>query len=212
VPGVSDAVVNLATEKATVTYDPGLGSEQAFIDKIRAVGYDVPVAAVELPLQRAPQDGDATALAAALRAVEGVLGVELRDSQAVVQVVTGLAGFGDLAAAAARAGFPLAASDGEAEDTLEDAERQARRAEVADQTRKFWVGVAFTLPLFVLSMTRDAATAYLGMHNDFTMALHAPWVNWLFFVLATPVQVYTGGDYYVGATKPYATAPPIWTC
>ena len=30
---------------------------------------------------------------------------------------------------------------------------------------------------------------------------HAPWVNWLFFVLATPVQFYTGWDYYVGSWK-----------
>ena len=31
---------------------------------------------------------------------------------------------------------------------LEDAELAAREAEIHDQTRKFWVGVAFTLPLF----------------------------------------------------------------
>ncbi len=30
---------------------------------------------------------------------------------------------------------------------------------------------------------------------------HAPWVNWLFFALATPVQFYTGWDYYVGSWK-----------
>jgi Cu+-exporting ATPase len=27
------------------------------------------------------------------------------------------------------------------------------------------------------------------------------WVNWLFLVLATPVQFYVGWDYYVGAYK-----------
>jgi Cu+-exporting ATPase len=30
---------------------------------------------------------------------------------------------------------------------------------------------------------------------------HAPWVNWLFLVLATPVQFYTGWDYYSGGFK-----------
>jgi Cu+-exporting ATPase len=30
---------------------------------------------------------------------------------------------------------------------------------------------------------------------------HEPWVNWLFFVLATPVQFYVGYDYYVGGFK-----------
>jgi Cu+-exporting ATPase len=30
---------------------------------------------------------------------------------------------------------------------------------------------------------------------------HAPWVNWVFWVLATPVQFYTGWDYYTGGWK-----------
>ena len=30
---------------------------------------------------------------------------------------------------------------------------------------------------------------------------HAPWVNWLFWALATPVQFYTGWDYYQGGLK-----------
>jgi Cu+-exporting ATPase len=30
---------------------------------------------------------------------------------------------------------------------------------------------------------------------------HAPWVNWLFLLLATPVQFYTGWDYYSGGFK-----------
>jgi P-type Cu+ transporter len=75
----------------------------------------------------------------------------------------------------------------------EDVERAAREAEVRDQTRKFWVGVAFTLPLLVLSMARD-----LGLLG---MWAHEPWVDWLFFALATPVQFYVGWDYYVGGLK-----------
>ena len=46
----------------------------------------------------------------------------------------------------------VVAGEGEA---AEDVERAAREAEIRDQTRKFWVGVAFTLPLFLLSMGRD---------------------------------------------------------
>ncbi len=34
------------------------------------------------------------------------------------------------------------------------------------------------------------------------MALaHAPWMDWLFFALATPVQFYVGASYYVNAYK-----------
>ena len=75
----------------------------------------------------------------------------------------------------------------------EDAEQAARDAEIRDQSRKFVVGVLFALPLFLLSMARD-----FSLTGPWS---HAPWVNWFFFALATPVQFYTGWDYYVGGFK-----------
>ena len=76
-------------------------------------------------------------------------------------------------------------------DGLEDRERAARQAEIQAQTYKFWIGLAFSLPLFVLSMTRDFGL--LGAWAD------ASWVNVLMLALATPVQFYVGWDYYAGA-------------
>ncbi|MCB0197122.1 MAG: copper-translocating P-type ATPase, partial [Anaerolineae bacterium] len=64
---------------------------------------------------------------------------------------------------------------------------------IRDQTRKLWVGVIFTLPLFLMSMARD-----FGLIGHWA---HASWVNVLFLALATPVQFYTGWDYYIGAYK-----------
>jgi Cu+-exporting ATPase len=52
------------------------------------------------------------------------------------------------------------------------------------------VGVICSLPLFLLSMGRD-----FGFTGEWS---HAAWVNWLFWALATPVQFYTGWDYYTG--------------
>jgi len=75
----------------------------------------------------------------------------------------------------------------------EDAEQLARNAEIRDQTRKFLVGVVFAAPLFLLSMGRD-----FGFSGQWS---HEAWVNWLFLALATPVQFYTGWDYYVGGFK-----------
>ncbi len=62
-----------------------------------------------------------------------------------------------------------------------------------DQVRKFWIGVTFTVPLFLLSMGRD-----LGIWGDWS---HHLWVNWCMLILTLPVQFYVGGDYYVGAWK-----------
>jgi Cu+-exporting ATPase len=76
---------------------------------------------------------------------------------------------------------------------MEDEETKAREMEALDQKRKFIVGLIFTIPLFIISMARDA-----GVTGQWD---HAAWVNWLFLTLATPVQFYTGYDYYVGGWK-----------
>ncbi|MBI5488696.1 MAG: copper-translocating P-type ATPase [Deltaproteobacteria bacterium] len=122
-PGVADATASLATESATVTYDPAL---------------------VDLPA---------------------------------------------IAAAIDRAGYRAIVRDGAAAG--DDEEQAARDAEVRRQRRALLVGVAFTLPLFVLSMARDFAL--LGHWS------HAAWFGWLLGALATPVQLYTGLDYYKGS-------------
>ncbi len=75
----------------------------------------------------------------------------------------------------------------------EDEETAARDREVRQQMRKFAVGAVFAVPLFVLSMGRD-----LGLIGLWS---HGPLMNWFFFGLATPVQFYTGWDYYVGGWK-----------
>ena len=72
-------------------------------------------------------------------------------------------------------------------------EARARGREIAEQTRKFIVGAVCALPLFLLSMGRD-----FGLTGDWS---HAAWVNGLFWALATPVQFYTGWDYYTGGFK-----------
>jgi len=88
-------------------------------------------------------------------------------------------------------GFKVITS-GSNEEQMDAVESQ-REAEIQNQTRKFTAGVIFALPLFLLSMSRD-----FGITGHWS---HASWVNWFFFLLATPVQFYTGWDYYVGAFK-----------
>ncbi|HDY89681.1 MAG TPA: copper-translocating P-type ATPase, partial [bacterium] len=74
-----------------------------------------------------------------------------------------------------------------------DNEQVAREKEVSREKRRFLVGLVCTAPLFILSMSRD-----FGLIGAWS---HQPWVNWLFFVLATPVQFYTGLGYYIGGIK-----------
>jgi len=74
-----------------------------------------------------------------------------------------------------------------------DEEEAERAKELQKERRAFWVGLAFTLPLFVLSMSRN-----FGLLGEWSQA---PWVNWLFMALAAPVQFYTGLKFYTGGFK-----------
>lgn len=128
----------------------------------------------------------------ALRKTEGVtkVSVNYASERATVHVDSPAVGVGELAAVVERVGYGVVQAD---ESDLDDAEADARRAELGKQTRLFWVGVLFAGPLFALSMARDFS--WLGAWA------HAPWVNWLMFALAAPVQFYVGWDYYVGSWK-----------
>lgn len=81
----------------------------------------------------------------------------------------------------------------EPDGSLSDAEREGRRAETRTQLRRLIVGAVFTIPLLVLSMMRDFSV--LAPWGD------APWMNYLFWILATPVQFYVGWQHYLGAFK-----------
>ncbi|HFD38655.1 MAG TPA: copper-translocating P-type ATPase [Anaerolineae bacterium] len=191
--GVESAAVNLATEKASVIYDPSLVKEGDFLALIRDIGYDVPTAQVDLPITGMTCANCANTIERTLKRLDGVVAVTVNfaSERASVEYLPGVVSLAAIQQAIRDAGYDvIVAGEGEA---AEDVERAAREAEIRDQTRKFWVGVAFSLPLFLLSMGRD-----FGLLGAWA---NAPWVNWLFLALATPVQFYVGGDYYVGGFK-----------
>jgi Cu+-exporting ATPase len=191
--GVQEATVNLATEKASVSYDPAIVNEGQFLALIRDIGYDVPTAKAELPITGMTCANCARTIERTLGRLDGVVSASANfaSERASVEYMPGVISLAAIQQAIRDVGYDVIVSgEGVA---AEDVERAAREAEVQDQTRKFWVGVAFTLPLFLLSMGRD-----FGLLGAWA---HAPWVNWLFLFLATPVQFYVGWDYYVGGFK-----------
>jgi Cu+-exporting ATPase len=195
--GVEEAAVNLATEKASVVYDPSLVREGDFLALIRDIGYDVATAKARLPITGMTCANCAQTIERNLKRMEGVVeaNVNLATERASVEYLPGVTSLAAIQDLIRELGYDVIApaEGGATGDVAEDVERAAREAEIRDQTRKFWVGIAFTLPLFVLSMARD-----FGLVGAWA---HAPWVNWFFLALATPVQFYVGWDYYVGGFK-----------
>ncbi len=192
--GVKEVAVNFASEAATVRIDTQEATPAQVVSQIQAIGYDVRSARVELPVTGMSCTNCATNIANVLkRKVPGVLSasVNFATERASAEYIPGVATVDDMIAAIQKAGYDaLPPVD---DPAAEDAEQAARKAEIQDQTRKFLIGVLFALPLFVLSMGRD-----FGLIGAWS---HASWVSWFFGLLATPVQFYTGWDYYVGGFK-----------
>ena len=191
--GVSQAHVNFAAEQASVTFDARSATPSQLIEQVEKLGFGVPTAHVDLPIT------GMTCANCAMN-VERVLGkktpgviraaVNFAAERAAVDYLPSVVTVEEMAAAVEKAGFGAILPSA---DEPADVEAEARRREIAGQTRKFIIGVAFTLPLFLLSMARD-----FGLIGAWS---HQAWVNWLFLALATPVQFYTGWDYYVSGLK-----------
>lgn len=190
--GVQEAVVNLSSERAAVSFDPALLQVDDIISRVQRAGYDVARGEVDLLLKRVSDDSDARRIEKTLKGLEGVVevSVNLTTERVKVIFIPTLVSQAEIRRALTSAGFEAQELGGE----FEDAEAKARRAEIKHKTHLLITGLLFTVPLFVLSMGRD-----FGLIPD--SIGHASWMNWILLVLATPVQFYVGWDFYTGAYK-----------
>ena len=208
VPGVDNATVNLANERATVQFDP----EQTNIDKmvaaVRDVGYDVVVDKITLPIGGMTCAACVMHVENGLKSVPGVLNVavNLATERATVEMVPGAVTIADLKHAVEEVGYEVLDVSGEAAQ-LVDRERELREEERQREWRDLVIGIIFTAPLFVLAMSRDILHAL--MIRDVL-----PWLfgwkqfDWLLFALATPVQLFVGWSYHRGAFKSLRARAP----
>src|SRR6266540_6709038 len=224
VGGVESAQVNLASEQATITYDPQQVQPHELVAAVEKTGYGVISDQIELPITGMTCASCVNRVEKALKKADGVLdaSVNLATERATVTYVTGVVDFASLQAAVEAAGYGVIAPTQDEAAEPQDVEAAARSAELADKRRKLIVAVAFGLPLFLLAMARDfgliqpwltpfwaAVEAQMeaagGHAEEVSTIMHYPAradiLNWLFLLLAIPVQFYSGRDFYVHAWR-----------
>jgi len=213
--GVETATVNLATERASIQFDPQAVALPQLIERVKNAGYGVATASIELPITGMTCASCVRNVERAVAKQPGVLevNVNLATEKATVQYLPNAVRRGDLIKAVEAAGYGVL--DLSNAHVPEDAERAARQAEIDRQQRMVLIGAAFTIPLFLLSMGRDlymasfAGSSMSEMMMSGDMAGPTPALNWLlwagwpfvFLLLATPVQLIVGRQYTVGAWK-----------
>ncbi len=188
-PGVNVANVNLATEKLTVAFDPTQLDEHGIIARVGQIGYGVATGKAELPITGLRDHSDALALEKALAKQNGVLAASASygTERASLEFIPGMTSIAELATVIRKAGFDIVQA-GE-QESIEDVEAQVRAAETTRQKRLLIIGLIFTLPLIVYSMSRDFG--WVSFSND----------QFAMLIPATIVQFVVGWQYYVGAYK-----------
>jgi P-type Cu+ transporter len=80
---------------------------------------------------------------------------------------------------------------GMALEPLEVSAEAGPNAELVDMTRRFWIGLALTLPIVVLEMGGHIPA--LGLHHLVSPGLS----TWIQFLLGTPVVLWAGWPFFV---------------
>jgi Cu+-exporting ATPase len=192
ISGVTSATVNLATERATIEYDPGAVNDLEFVARIQRAGYDVALGTADFVIQRLSDDNDARRLEKGLVSLEGVVEAQINfaSEKGRIRYIPTMISHLEIATAIENEGFVAVGGAGE----IEDVERRARLEEIQRQKRLLTIGLLFTVPLFLMSMLRDfGVVPELIAQNRF--------YDWVMLLLATPVQFYVGRQYYQGAFK-----------
>ena len=184
VPGVQTATVNLATERADITFgDPA--DPQAAVGAIESAGYAVREETTELGIEDMTCASCVGRVEKALRQIPGVIeaNVNLATERARVRHSAGIVTTAMLEAAVEQAGYKarrLSAATASSDD--QDSER--RKNEARGLRRSLLIAALLTLPVFVLEMGSHLIPA---MHHWVLGVLGEQRNAYLQFVLTTLV-------------------------
>ncbi|MEM7693214.1 MAG: heavy metal translocating P-type ATPase [Pseudomonadota bacterium] len=185
-PDVSSASVNLATERALVTFD-GAVDVPAVQEAVERAGYAVREGTVELAVDGMSRASCVSRIERALAAVDGVIetSVNLAAEQARVRLVAGAIPPDTLVQAVERAGYAAKVAAGAEQDDGE--ERQI--AELMSLRRAAFLAAILTIPVVILEM----GTHFVPALRDVINAALGNETNWLIQFALTTIVLFGPG-------------------
>ncbi len=146
--GVAEAHVNIATERASVTFDPTVLDVRGLVERVRASGYDAQVARIALPIGGMTCAACVHHVERALSKVEGVLSVNvnLATERATVEYLAGVTGPAAFAQAVEAIGYQVL------QEAEEDAGEDLDAKKMSAARRRMIVAWALTIPIVVLML------------------------------------------------------------
>ncbi|KSV89093.1 heavy metal translocating P-type ATPase [Sinorhizobium sp. GL28] len=191
VPGVTEASVNLATERADVRFDASTKSAD-IVKAIENAGYGAAEDTIELTIEGMTCASCVARIEKALKTVPGVTeaNVNLATERASIHVTKGIATAAALEDAVRLAGYAAKRITG---DESVDREGEKREQETRRLARSLLIAGVLTLPIFVLEM----GSHFIPAVHDFVMNNIGMQESWyLQFVLTTLVLFGPGMRFY----------------
>jgi Cu+-exporting ATPase len=190
VPGVDAATVNLATEKATVSYDATAAEVEALMEAIEGAGYEPRRESLVFDIagEGAP---DVTALQRAFAGVSGIIAVDVSPETRRVSVTfpAGAVDARQLKRAAADEGVELE------ERAVEGAAgAEAEREREQRQLKRKWLVAGVVGALLMIAGLQP-------VFEQLRDAFSVQQILTAMFVVALPVQVWAGWQFYAGTWK-----------
>ena len=177
-PGVSSAYVNLASEKASVTYDPSHIAPSDLVSAVKKTGFDVPHSTSHFTLNRDAESFQR--VEESLLSVSGILRTRLSEAHGLeIDHIEAVITTRELEQLLESKGIYSGAG------AVQHAPVLADRYSIL--FRKFLFAALFTFPVFIISMAHGA----LDFHG----------VHWVLFALTTPVVLFSGSPFFASAGK-----------
>jgi len=185
VAGVESAVVNLATERASVTFDPSLVQPDALLAAIDDHGYKATTADIDIAVGGMTCANCSQRVERTLKKLGGVLAanVNLATEHAIVRYLPDTVTPAQLKTAIRESGYEVI--DAGTEDDAADVEREAHERHVARLRRDLMLAAGFATPLVLFVMLPMAIPS---LQRGIDAALGPFVANLIGFALASVVQ------------------------
>ena len=185
-----DVNVNLAMEKVSVTFDPETITLQEIEQKIEKLGYGVVKEKVDLDISGMTCAACSTRIEKSLNRMEGISSatVNLTGETGSIEYNPAIVSVDDVLNKIKKLGYHASThQDRETKKTKKEEEITAKK-------RKLILSIILSLPLLY--------TMFAHMPWDFGLLMPSLFMNpWFQFILASIVQFYIGGPFYIGAFR-----------
>ncbi len=194
--GIFEVKVNLATEKASVIYDPGQIPLIELVNSINALGYEVPVEKISLPIRGMSCASCVGRVERALSQLEGVLqvSVNLATEKANVQFIPGVVGLADFHLSIQEAGYELLPRQGVDIEMAIGREKPIKEDDFKRLKKRFIWGTILLIPVLTL-----ASWKMMGLPDLFILGHDINYYLQLLF--QTPLQFWIGWSFYSAAWR-----------